>query len=90
MPDGTIKRLDTIAHAMKDCSGGVEFVGAVTDITEQTRARADLEKAFEEIMKLKRQLYKENLVLKEEIDQTSMFEEIVGSSAEMVRNPHGH
>jgi formate hydrogenlyase transcriptional activator len=85
MPDGAVKHLHVIADAVKDCSGGVEFVGAVTDITEQTRARADLEKAFEEIKKLKDQLYKENLALKEEIDQTSMFEEIIGSSAALRR-----
>ena len=47
---------------------------------ERERARQDLEKAFDEIKTLKDQLYKENLALREEIDQTSMFEEIVGTS----------
>jgi formate hydrogenlyase transcriptional activator len=37
--------------------------------------------AYEEIRRLKDQLQAENLVLREEIDQQSMFEEIVGSSA---------
>ena len=37
--------------------------------------------AFAEIARLKDLLQEENLVLKEEIDQESMFEEIVGSSA---------
>jgi formate hydrogenlyase transcriptional activator len=36
--------------------------------------------AFDEIGRLKDRLEQENLVLKEEIDQQSMFEEIVGSS----------
>src|SRR5208337_1037811 len=36
--------------------------------------------AFEEIRILKDQLYKENLALRDEIDITRMFEEIVGSS----------
>ena len=36
--------------------------------------------AFEEIRRLKDELQAENLVLREEIDQESMFEEIVGSS----------
>ncbi|MGH9442732.1 MAG: sigma 54-interacting transcriptional regulator [Thermoanaerobaculia bacterium] len=36
--------------------------------------------AFDEIGKLKDRLEQENLVLKEEIDQQSMFEEIVGAS----------
>jgi transcriptional regulator with GAF, ATPase, and Fis domain len=39
-----------------------------------------LESAFEEIRRLKDQLHDENLALREQIDQTFMFEEIVGSS----------
>jgi PAS domain S-box-containing protein len=85
LPDGSVKHVHALAHALQDASGNREFVGAATDITEQTRARDDLEKAFEEIKKLKDQLYKENLALKEEIDQTSMFEEIIGSSAALRR-----
>jgi transcriptional regulator with PAS, ATPase and Fis domain len=80
LPDGSIKHVRALAHALQDASGNREFVGAATDITEQTRARHDLEKAFEEIKKLKDQLYKENIALREEIDKTSMFEEIVGAS----------
>jgi transcriptional regulator with GAF, ATPase, and Fis domain len=57
------------------------FVGAVTDITERKRAEADLQKAVDEIKKLKDQLYEENVALREEVDKTSMFEEIVGESA---------
>jgi hypothetical protein len=44
-----------------------------------TSAMTALEKAFEEIKQLKDELYRENLALKEEIDQASMFEEIVGT-----------
>ena len=44
-----------------------------------------MRQAFEEIQKLKDQLYRENLALKEEIDQSSMFEEIVGSSEALRR-----
>src|SRR6266404_5995397 len=43
-------------------------------------ARAELEKAFEEIKRLKDRLQDENLVLREQIDQALMFEEIVGAS----------
>jgi transcriptional regulator with GAF, ATPase, and Fis domain len=39
-----------------------------------------MKNAFDEIRILKDQLYKENLALREEIDVTRMFEEIVGSS----------
>ncbi len=50
------------------------------DITASKRTEATLEQAFQEIQVLKDQLYKENLALKEEIDRSSMFEEIVGAS----------
>jgi PAS domain S-box-containing protein len=85
LPDGSVKHVHALARALQDASGNREFVGAATDITEETRARDNLKKAFEEIKKLKDELYKENLALKEEIDQTSMFEEIIGSSAALRR-----
>ena len=50
------------------------------DVTEQHRSRMALENAFEEIKTLKDQLYQENVALRQEIDETSMFEEIVGKS----------
>jgi transcriptional regulator with GAF, ATPase, and Fis domain len=56
-------------------------VGAITDITERKRAEADLKSAFDEIKKLRDQLYRENIALREEVDKASMFEEIVGESA---------
>jgi formate hydrogenlyase transcriptional activator len=40
----------------------------------------DKKRADEEIKALQEQLYRENIALREEIDRTSMFEEIVGSS----------
>jgi len=57
-----------------------EVVGTTIDVTEQHEARSALETAFEEIKKLKDQLYHENIALREEIDRSSMFEEIVGES----------
>jgi transcriptional regulator with GAF, ATPase, and Fis domain len=58
----------------------VEFVGTAIDVTEQAQARIELEKAFEEIKRLKDRLHDENLALREQIDQAFMFEDIVGSS----------
>src|SRR6202047_4738139 len=81
LPDGTIKNARSIGHPILDERGDVvEFVGASIDVTEHHRARADLEKAFEEIKRLRDQLHDENVVLREQIDQAFMFEEIVGSS----------
>jgi formate hydrogenlyase transcriptional activator len=44
-----------------------------------------LRKAFAEIKELRDQLQQENLALKEDVDQASMFEEIVGSSGALRR-----
>jgi PAS domain S-box-containing protein len=82
LPDGTIKNTRSIGHPILDERGDVvEFVGASIDVTEHRRARADLEKAFEEIKRLRDQLHDENVVLREQIDQAFMFEEIVGTSS---------
>ena len=73
MPDGSIKRVHVLGRAINQETGKSSFVGAVMDITA-------MKNAFEEIQILRDQLYKENLALREEIDITRMFEEIVGSS----------
>jgi PAS domain S-box-containing protein len=50
LPNGTIKHLHSVAHPVRDESGEItEVVGTVMDVTEQWKARAELEKAFEEI-----------------------------------------
>ena len=58
----------------------VKWYGSSIDIEDRKRAELELQKAFDQIKILKDQLYKENLVLKEEVDRSSMFEEIVGAS----------
>src|SRR5689334_15373667 len=60
---------------VRDPAGNVvRWFGSSIDIE-------DLKRAQYELHELKEQLYKENVALREEIDQTSMFEEIVGTSA---------
>src|SRR6266853_1495628 len=80
LPDGSVKHVCIVAHASKNESGTTQFIGAVMDVTAQRQASAELEKAFEEIKRLKDRLHDENVVLREQIDQVFMFEEIVGSS----------
>ena len=66
---------------LRDDQGNVVmWYGSSLEIDDRKRAEEELKKAFDEIKTLKDQLYKENLALKEEIDQASMFEEIVGAS----------
>ena len=50
MPDGSVKYLQVVAHALeKDESGSLEFVGAVMDITERKRAEDSLCQAQAEL-----------------------------------------
>ena len=71
---------------LRDQAGNiVKWFGSSIDIDDRKRADDALRKSYEEIKALKDQLYKENLALKQEIDQASMFEEIVGSSEKLRR-----
>lgn len=73
MPGGTVKTIRVVGRTSQEPEGKPIFLGAMTDISV-------VKNAFEEIRILRDQLYKENLALREEIDITRMFEEIVGSS----------
>ncbi len=81
LDDGSIRHIRSLGHPVNNAAGElIEFVGTHLDVTEQHQARIALENAFEEIKTLKEQLYQENVALRREIDETSMFEEIVGKS----------
>ena len=81
-PDGKIKHIRSVGHPVFDSSGDLlEYVGTTIDVTEQHESRSALEGALAEIKVLKDQLYEENVLLKEEVDKASMFEEIVGESS---------
>src|SRR6266550_4747623 len=50
LPDGSIKHIYSVAHPVLNQSGELaEFVGTSMDVTEQWKARTELEEAFEEI-----------------------------------------
>ncbi|MGA9820313.1 MAG: sigma 54-interacting transcriptional regulator [Desulfobaccales bacterium] len=67
--------------ALRDEKGHiVRWYGVLVDIENQKRTEARLLQALDKIQKLQEQVSKENIVLREEIDRTSMFEEIVGAS----------
>jgi PAS domain S-box-containing protein len=81
LPDGTTRHFHSIANRVVNESGDVtEVFGTTMDVTEQREAQLALETAFEQIKVLKDQLYNENIALREEVDRSSMFEEIVGES----------
>lgn len=79
--DGSIRHVHVLGHPVVDVAGTlVQFVGTYVDVTEQVRSRKALEDAFAEINRLKDQLVEENVALRQELDQASLFEEIVGKS----------
>jgi PAS domain S-box-containing protein len=65
LPDQSIKYVRSVAHPVTDDLGRVtEFVGTVIDVTEQRRARAELEKALEEIRERTAKLREANEALR--------------------------
>jgi PAS domain S-box-containing protein len=45
LPDGSVKHVHALAHALQDASGKREFVGAATDVTSIKRAEEELRKS---------------------------------------------
>ena len=79
--DGVFRWFHLRSRPQRDAEGRiVRWYTLATDIDERKRAEDKLEKVFEEIKRLKDRLHDENVVLREQIDQAFMFEEIVGSS----------
>jgi PAS domain S-box-containing protein len=50
MPDGAVKHVHVVAHAERDESGELEFVGAVMDATESKRAEKKLRRSEESLL----------------------------------------
>ena len=75
LPDGSVKHVHVIGRPLtSDSTNEVELVGTVMDVTAR-------KKAFEEIKALRDELQRENIVLREELGKTSMFEEVIGTSS---------
>jgi PAS domain S-box-containing protein len=79
--DGVYRWHECRVQPMRDESGEIiRWYGLLWDIDERKQVEEEKWKALDEIKELREKLYQENLALKEEIDQASMFEEIVGCS----------
>jgi PAS domain S-box-containing protein len=72
--DGVYRWLQVRGLPLRDMNGQIaRWYVLLSDVDDRKRAEAELRA-------LKDQLYKENLVLRDEVDRTSMFEEIVGTA----------
>ena len=49
MPDGSIKHVHTVAHAVRDHANELEFIGAVMDVTEARRVEQQMHQARTEL-----------------------------------------
>ncbi|MGA2809921.1 MAG: sigma 54-interacting transcriptional regulator [Candidatus Acidiferrum sp.] len=79
--DGKSVWANVVFTLLRDSEGRPKNIIAThEDITELKTAQSNLQNALNEIKKLRDQLYHENIALREEIDRSSMFEEIVGES----------
>ena len=54
MPDGSVKHVHVMAHAMLDVTGKREFVGAVSDITERKQSEEKLRRSEAELLEAQR------------------------------------
>jgi len=52
MPDGAVKYIHVVAHAGRDESGHLEFVGAVMDVTARKRAEEQLRQDEQELRRI--------------------------------------
>lgn len=54
MPDGSVKYVNAIAHGSVDAEGGLEYIGAMQDVTESRRAEEALSAARSELTRVAR------------------------------------
>jgi len=79
MANGEYRWMLHRTEPLLDAAGSItRWFGSSVDIE-------DLKRGEQELRDLKQQLHHENIALREEVSQTSMFEEIVGSSAPLRR-----
>jgi len=80
-PDGTIRWFSSRGSpAPGPPELPARLMGAAIDVTDRKRLESDLRERMDEIERLKLQLEKENLYLREEIKTAQGFERIVGTS----------
>ena len=83
-PDGSLRWISSRGNPSSEKSGLPErLMGVSIDVTERKQMETELRERMEEIERLKLQLEKENVYLREEIKAGQGFEKIVGTSDAM-------
>ena len=83
-PDGSLRWISSRGNPSSEKSGLPErLMGVSIDVTERKQMETELREGMEEIERLKLQLEKENVYLREEIKAGQGFEKIVGTSDAM-------
>jgi PAS domain S-box-containing protein len=54
LPDGAVRYLHVVAHAIRNPVSGLEYIGAVQDVTERRRAQEELDRARSELTRVAR------------------------------------
>ena len=54
MPDGSIRQLHVVAHATRSAAGGLEYIGAVQDVTDRRRSEDALNAVRSELARIAR------------------------------------
>ncbi|MDR9754917.1 PAS domain-containing protein [Pseudomonas sp. SZMC_28357] len=54
LPDGTVKHIHLVAHAMRDAEGGLEYIAALQDVTQRRLSEAALGEVRSELAHLAR------------------------------------
>ena len=79
--DGEIRWIDHVCQRAIDDSGDfIGIRGTIRDITDRKEMEMSLQKAYEEIKRLKDRVEEENIYLQKEIAQEKSFDEIIGKS----------
>jgi transcriptional regulator with GAF, ATPase, and Fis domain len=85
-PDGAVRWMSARGRTYFSAAGEAErLMGVSLDISDRKQMEDQLRERLEQIEGLKRQLEKENIYLREEIELKNVHEEIVGRSQAMKR-----
>src|ERR1700733_12050958 len=85
LPDGVIRHVHVVAHAGRDNSGDLEYVGVVTDVTERKRSDQEREALSHKLQESKARLEEAQRVAQIGHYEWNLFANRVTWSAELYR-----